>query len=306
MPIFKIEKNKLNPISEKKIDLERDVQKITEENLEAAFGLKFVSSEYTKDNFRIDTIAFDPESKSFVIIEFKKDRSFSVIDQGFAYLALMLKNKADFILEYNEKMKYNLKRGDVDWSQSKVVFISNSFTAYQQNAINFKDLPIELWEVKKYDGGIILYNQLKSPDSSESIKTITKNKTIENISREVKKYTIDDHFKPNWNKSRELFEFLREKILSIDPKIVEEAKKFYIGYKVGFYNVCSIHVQKSLLFIHLVRVDKEDLNDPRNKIIKEPWKKHGSGKLCRYNINNFEDIDYAIFLIKQVYEKFYR
>lgn len=33
MPIFKILNSKLEPISEKKIDLERDIQKLSEQNL---------------------------------------------------------------------------------------------------------------------------------------------------------------------------------------------------------------------------------------------------------------------------------
>jgi hypothetical protein len=74
--------------------------------------------------FRIDTLAFDPEAKSFVIIEYKRDKTFSVIDQGYAYLLLMLNNKADFILECNESQHQSLKRTDVDWSQSKVIFVS--------------------------------------------------------------------------------------------------------------------------------------------------------------------------------------
>jgi hypothetical protein len=41
---------------------------------------------------RIDTLAFDDESKGFVIIEYKKDRNFSVVDQGMAYLKFLLKN----------------------------------------------------------------------------------------------------------------------------------------------------------------------------------------------------------------------
>jgi hypothetical protein len=91
-------------------------------------------------------MAYDNETNSFVIIEYKRDKNFSVIDQGYAYLSLMLNNKADFILEYNENQEKTLKRKDVDWSQSRVVFISPSFTSYQKEAINFKDLPIELWE----------------------------------------------------------------------------------------------------------------------------------------------------------------
>ena len=114
MPIFKIEKNKLGSIKEQKIDLEKDLQTLTEENLETVFGLKFITTEFRLNNFRIDTLAFDNESNSFVIIEYKRDRSFSIIDQGYAYLSLMLNNKADFILEYNEKSKNSLKREDVD------------------------------------------------------------------------------------------------------------------------------------------------------------------------------------------------
>jgi hypothetical protein len=60
--------------------------------------------------------SLDNENKSFVIIEYKIDQSFSVIDQGYAYLGLLLNNKAEFILEYNERKSLSLKRGDVDWS----------------------------------------------------------------------------------------------------------------------------------------------------------------------------------------------
>lgn len=186
MSIFKIQDNNLIQIKETLIELEKDLQSITEANLETVFGLDFVSTEFALHQFRIDTLAFDKETKSFVIIEYKKDRSFSVVDQGYSYLALMLNNKADFILEYNENTKQNLRREDIDWSQSRVLFLANSFTAYQQNAINFKDLPIELWEVKKFDNKTILYNRLKSEEAKESIKTISKNKTIQNVNKEVR------------------------------------------------------------------------------------------------------------------------
>ncbi len=83
MPIYKITKGKLTSIEEKKINLEVDLQKLVEKNLEIIFGLKFVSSEFSLKNFRIDTLAFDEENKAFVIIEYKRDRNFSVIDQGF-------------------------------------------------------------------------------------------------------------------------------------------------------------------------------------------------------------------------------
>ena len=62
----------------------------------------------------------------------------------------MLNNKADFVLEFNENSDYQLKREDVDWTQSKIIFISPSFSSYQKHSVNFRDVPFELWEIKKY------------------------------------------------------------------------------------------------------------------------------------------------------------
>ena len=118
MPIFKIKKSKLDLIKEVPISREEKIQKLTEENLVKVFGLEFVKRGFHVQNFFIDTLAFDPEDKTFVIIEYKKDQSFSIIDQGFHYLSLMFNNKSDFILEYNEKMGKSLNRKDIDWSQS--------------------------------------------------------------------------------------------------------------------------------------------------------------------------------------------
>jgi len=123
MPVYKINKLKLEPLSKRKFDLESDIQKLTEQNLGTIFGLKFVSGASNQEfhipvqeqEFYMDTLAFDEEQKSFVIIEYKKDRSFSVIDQGFAYLSAILNHKADLILELNERLSKNFKKQDIDW-----------------------------------------------------------------------------------------------------------------------------------------------------------------------------------------------
>ena len=110
MALYSINKNKLKRISKLDFKLEKDIQNITENNLREIFGLEYVRSEFQFNNLRLDTLAFDDISKSFVIIEYKKGLNFSVIDQGYAYLAILLNNKAEFILEYNEIMNKNLKR----------------------------------------------------------------------------------------------------------------------------------------------------------------------------------------------------
>ena len=62
MPIFNIPKNgELVQITEKNFLIEKDIQKIVEKNIDTIFGLKFITSEYSLNNLRLDSLAFDKE-----------------------------------------------------------------------------------------------------------------------------------------------------------------------------------------------------------------------------------------------------
>jgi RecB family endonuclease NucS len=80
--IFLTKGSKLVENAEEQFLIEKEIQTITEQNLEEIFKLELVASEMELPGFRIDTLAFDKESSAFIIIEYKKDRHFSVIDQG--------------------------------------------------------------------------------------------------------------------------------------------------------------------------------------------------------------------------------
>lgn len=204
MPIFKIENEKFKKIKNKDFDYERDMQALVEKNLEEIFGLEFVSGALNKEfsvknqhqTLYMDTFAYDPQTNSFVIIEYKKGSSYSVIDQGYAYLSGLLNNKADFVLEYNERKEGNVKKDDIDWSQSRVIFISREFTPYQKGAIEFRDLPFELWEIELLEGDIVSLNPIKAAQTQESITKLAKGvKTIDEVSKEIKTFTYEDHAK---------------------------------------------------------------------------------------------------------------
>lgn len=302
MPLFSIKQNKLEKIKEISFESEKEIQRITEENLNEIFGLEFVKSEVALGNLRIDTLAFDNETKSFVIIEYKNVKNFSVIDQGYAYLALLLSNKANFILEYNETKNKNLKREDVDWSQSKVIFISPQFTQYQMKAINFRDLPIELWEISKYENGIILYNKLESLETSESITTISpRNEAMQNVSKEIKIYTEEDHLQKVQSNIQEIYNELKDRILNLGQNIKVRPRKHYIGF-ISNTNFVDIHLMKSRLKIW-VNLAKGELDDPK-KIARDVsnighW---GNGDY-EIHLKPGADLDYIMMLIKQSYKK---
>lgn len=300
MSIFKISQNKLTPIKEKPIKLEKDLQKLMENNLETIFDLKFLATEFSLHEFRIDTLAFDEESKAFVIIEYKKDKNFSVIDQGYAYLSLMLENKADFILEYNERMNKNLKKQEVDWSQSRIIFVAPFFTNYQQNAINFKDLPIELWKTTKYENDTILFDQIQSSNKSESINTVSKNQKIQRVSKEVKVYSEEDHLKIANSEARELYQKLKERILSLGDDITIKSKKLCVGFFVSKNNFVDISLQKNQIKLWL-NLRKGSLDDPKGFTRNVHGVGHWGNGDYEVTVTSNTDLDYLMTLVKQAY-----
>ena len=68
MPLFNQQGDILKELKETPFELEKVIQKVTEDNLEAVFGLKLIKSEFELNSLRIDTLAFDPETESFVVI----------------------------------------------------------------------------------------------------------------------------------------------------------------------------------------------------------------------------------------------
>lgn len=300
MPLFKIGK-KLDPIKEKPFKLERDIQDLTEQNLYSVFRLNFIRSEFSINKFRIDSIAFDKETNSFVIIEYKRDKNFSVIDQGYAYLSLMLNNKADFILEYNENQEKTLKRKDIDWSQSRVIFISPSFTAYQKEAINFKDLPIELWEIKRFENNTVSYQQIQKLEAQESIKTISRNDvTIEKVTKEIKVYNEQEHLEKGNEEIKELYKKFKESILNLGD-IETKPKKLYIAFVSGS-NVVDIHIQKKTFKIW-INMQKGELDDPKNLMRDVSSTGHWGNGDYELQINSDENLEYILSLIRQSYKK---
>lgn len=302
MAIYKIDKE-LDYIKENPFKYEKDIQTLVEKSLKTLLRLEFIRSEFALNNFRIDSLAFDPENKSFVIIEYKRDKNFSVIDQGYAYLSLMLNNKADFILEFNESQQVTLRRNDVDWSQSRVIFVSPMFTNYQKEAINFKDLPIELWEIKRFENNTVSFDQIQKSSAKESIKTISgNNETVETVSKEVKVFTEQDHLQKVDSETIELYENVKDRLISLADNVTTQPKKQTIGFKVDNNIFCDIVLQGKGLKIYL-NLKSGDLEDQKQIARDVSNVGHWGNGSYEIKITDLEDIDYVLSLLKQSLRK---
>lgn len=289
----------LKELKEKSFKLEKDIQKLFEVNLTAIMGLELVKSEFSIKNKRIDTLAFDPEAKAFIIIEYKRDKNYSVVDQGVSYLNLMLEYKADFIVEYNESLKKNLKRDDVEWSQTRVAFVSTSFTENQIQATNFKDLAIELWEIKQYENETVLVRSIKKSAAAPSIKQIAgQSETLQQVAKEIKEYIEDDHTKNKSDDVQELYETFKNAILNLSNNILLVPKKTYLAFKIKS-NIVDVELQANSLKIW-INLKKGQLDDPK-KIMRDVsmLKGHNGNGDYELIIKNTKNLEYIMSLIKQ-------
>jgi len=312
MEVFNIKNNKVELVELNPFKLEKDIQEVIEKNTDTFFSLEFVRSEFPIGEFRIDTLCFDNETNSFVLIEYKKGSSYSVIDQGYSYLSLMLNNKSEFIIEYNERLNKTLKRDDVDWTQSRILFISQSFSSYQRNSVNFKNLPFELWEIKRFNNDTIVLNKHNST-SKESIDTLSNvdsSNLIESVSKEIQ--VVDEEYHTNkldpetlqkWNE-------FKERISELD-NVKLEIKKPYISLMGESKNVCFCNFRKNYISIEILRGNVNpdgtksknffNLDDPKG-ISEEgswEWKSGVKGNLYKIRFNKNTDLDYLMFLINQ-------
>lgn len=299
MALYQLQKGVLHRIAEQDFKLEKDLQHIIEANLQDLLGIRLIKSEFTIKNKRIDTLGFDEQTNGFVIIEYKRDRNISVIDQGFSYLSLMLENKAEFIIEYNERLGRSMKRNEVDWSQCRVIFVAPSFTDKQREATNFKDVAIELWEVKKYDQGIIGINQIRKT-SKESIRQVAdRGGEIEEVTNEIRVYTEEDHLAQGSEMTKELYDTLKSRIIALDDVEVTPTK-VYISFKVNNRIFTDVTIKKSVI-AQRINMKKGMLDDPRHLFQDVSEKGHWGVGHYQANIDENTDLDYLMSLVKQSY-----
>ena len=274
---------------------EKELQTYFEMNLKMILNYTFIDTEVTVGNFRIDTLAFDDETKSFRIIEYENVRNHSLVDQGYTYLKLLLERKADFVLKYNEKANKNLKISDIDWSQSRIIFVSPVYTTYQLNATDFKNIPVDLIKITRYEEGIVDIEFIKKI-SDIKVEEMNFMFQQQKVKDEIKVYTEEDHLNKASETIKELYHVLRNKILELDD-IDLDVKKLYIAFK-GKTNICDVEIFKNKMKV-MLNVKMGNLNDPLEITEDVTEKGHWGNGDYRVEIYTDEDIDNVLPLIKQ-------
>ncbi|TAL50794.1 transporter [Patescibacteria group bacterium] len=302
MALFQINQTKVKRLTAKDVRLEKDLQKLFEQNLEEILNITFLAAEYsTSFGGRIDTIGVD-QSGAPVIIEYKRSTNESVINQGLSYLRWLLDHKAEFESLCTEK---NVKI-EIDWDSPRVICVAESYNKFDIDTADFLPINIELLRYRIYDDNILYleqesYQRVKV-STSGIVRKAKQEKGQEPTERLQKTYTVEDHLRKTGESTKALFLKLREGIMGIDEDVTEVPKKLYIAYKLTT-NFADVIFYKDELRITL-NAKSGQLNDPAGittdfvKLNKGHW---GNGDY-EVKIKSEADLEYALGLIKQSYD----
>lgn len=298
--LFRENKGELKPIKQTNFALEKSLQTLVESNLKILFGLQVLESEFSLSGFRFDSVAFDEENRAFVIIEYKRGKNESLVDQGYAYLHTLLDRKADMVLLYNEKTGKTKTTKDFDWAATRIYFVSQCFTAYQKAATGYCDMPFRLFEAEKY-GDLIFFREVIQNKSVGNFSELSGDSDVRAVSREVRVYTEEEHLEKGQESIKEIYLDFKER-MSEFTGIRIEPKKIYIAFKNGQKTICSVEFFKNSLkvFINAREGEMED-SAHRARSVRGIGH-HGMGDY-EVSLSDKSELDYLMTLLRQVYLK---
>ena len=266
-------------------DSEYQLHNLTQNHLKELFKLKLVASEIQKDDLRFDNLAFDEKTNTFVIIEYKNELNLNVLNQVQEYRELLLSKPEEYADLLDDSK-------EIDFKNTRVMIIGPEFSEKHIEESENLDFPIELYVVSLFKeddkNGCVLYektdgNFTKKLDINlDSIK-LTRNTLLENKSEEIIELYIDFE-----NKLLDKFDDLDLKYL-VDAVSIKSQDKY----------ICLVTVKSSIKIIFYTK----QLEDSKNKT-RDISNITTGGELADYELTlNHENIDYAIDLIKQVYDQ---
>lgn len=309
MAIFEIDKGKAKRVRLSEFKLEKDLQKLVEENVETIFNCRFIATEFSTGNIhsgRIDSLAIS-EDNNPVIIEYKKVASSDLINQSLYYLHWIRDHKGDFQVAVNRKFG---KEIEVDWSDIRVICLAPEYKKYDLHAVQVMGANIELWQYKIYENCILsideVYKRTSSSSHQETEEYSEKNPIMVEagkkaaLTRKTATYTLEQHFENLDDNILELFNATRDYIISLDSTIEETPKKNYVAYKTSQNFVCMQTYRKKITLYLKLNADEIEIMPKQGRDVKNIGH-FGTGDF-ELTIKDLKDLEETKHLINEAYK----
>jgi predicted transport protein len=302
--LFKVSNGSVQEMQGASIAVEKTLQTLIENHLEAFLGIRFLKTEHATGKThggRIDTLGID-ENGSPVIIEYKRALNENVINQGLFYLDWLMDHKAEFELLVMKKLGDKVA-DSIEWSAPRLLCIASDFTRYDEHAVQQINRNIELIRYRRYGSELILFelvNAATSPAQSEVTIASSDNGQKHKSAYQYK--TATELLEQSPSEVCDRFEALKAFLLALGDDVQLKVLKYYFAFRrIKNFACVEVHPQtkRILLFVKVdplsINLEKGFTRDVHNV------GHYGTGDL-EITIQSDEDLERAKPLLLKSYE----
>jgi hypothetical protein len=274
---------------------EKQLQTFFEENLDTLLGVRFIASEFNtgaKYAGRIDSLGLD-EVGNPVIVEYKWDKSESVINQGLFYLDWLMDHRGDFAVAVQKRLGQGI---EISWSGPRLIIVAANYTKYDSYAVNQLSPNIELLRYRRYsDGFVVVENVLDPLDTSKQKVVVAKTQTTV---PDGSLYGLEYHLDKTSAEARQAFLEVRERVLALDGVDERANQKSSITYRTT-KSFANFDFKKRFVTVvfkggdHPPAVSGITIKDIRSRQWGYPW-------LC--NLTSVDDVAPIFEVVKSAYD----
>ncbi len=238
------------------------------------------------------------ENNSPVVIEYKRSSNENVINQGLYYLDWLMSHRKDFEWLVLERLGADAAKL-VDWSGPRLICIATDFGKYDEHAVKQMNRNIALIRYRRFEGELLLLEQLTSASASAGAPTTTSNG---GGSGKPNYKTITDQMHEAPQDLLDLYHMLADYFLALGDDVEAKTTAYYVAFR-RIKNFASVELRnqmKKLLVFVKVDPDTVQLEDGFTRDVRKIGH-FGTGDL-EITITDVADFEKAKSLLQKSYE----
>jgi predicted transport protein len=299
LKLFQTKSGTIAELDSSSAPLERALQTLFENNLETLLGVRFLASEYaTTHGGRMDTLGVD-ENGYPVIIEYKRDRSENVINQGLFYLDWLMDHRGDFEILVRDRCG-NEAAAEIEWSAPRLICIAADFNKYDEHAVKQMRRNIELVRYKKFGDDLLLLELLTTVSTASTPAPVIDPTT--GAAKAHKYKTVSESMTEAGTELANLYADVENYLLGFGDDVTKKTLKNYFAFR-RIKNFACVEVRTSLDVVRAyLKIDPGtiELEEGFTRDVRNVGH-YGTGDL-EVTLKNHEDLERAKPLLYKSYE----
>jgi predicted transport protein len=256
--LFRLTNGNISEVPGEAVQVEKSLQILFEENLEALLGVTFLASEYSTGPIhggRIDTLGID-EDGSPVIVEYKRSINENVISQGLFYLDWLFDHRGDFKLLVLEKLGQQAAN-EIEWSSPRLICIAGNFTRYDEHAVKQMPKNIELLRYRRFSSDLLMIELVHAPKQTKAPVSAVEPGT----SKVVANTASDDPYRSQRigyrlsqadSTLRDIYEAVWQTLSSLGDDVQVKEVKNYVAFKrIKNFACLEVYPQAKVVIVYL-------------------------------------------------------